>query len=598
MTRQPDLCFPESQDFPGGFTQNSMTSFRDLNPFVIVREFIQNSQDAILGTRQRKVVVRFQVEEIKTADIPGIASYKSAFEKAVQRCEEEASRGLNHQERIITNRICAALDQPTQSLLVVSDNGEGLAQSTMGAILADGESRKKDGAGGAYGNGHFAPFPASDLRYLLYAGINNGKWICSGHAVLASHYKGRTPRSANGYYINGNKAGARKYPGKSQCPPIVRKALREIEDGPGHGTAVLVTAFNYFQGSKATLRDAIAEAAVCNFFPAIYDRKLEIAVSAQDGGWVLNHSNLREVLSEYREKKRNKDFLSGQKANASFRALSGDPGKEVEIMGGKVQVHIARPAPTGKTRTNLFRNGMWITNSDKQKEGIPCFYNKFGNYESFEAAILVSAKAAPEFHDLIRRAEGATHISLNQKAILPEDKTELRRAFAELRDWLKAQARELTDDAYSPSDFLSFSSDAGESGAGGSPGMRGALTPFYRRASGHRRHEALGDTGLRGKGRGKKTGKKRGSTRSGNQKRPTLPPIFNVVVTPRDNGARKISLRSTQDCADLELRLLINDNQDPTTDRIWKDRVVKITGRKSMVFQWPLMPSLMGETQA
>ena len=576
MTRRPDLCFPESRDLPSGFTLHSMAGFRDINPSVIVREFIQNSYDAIQGTRRRKAIVRFQVKEIKMAEIPGADSYKGAFKKAVELHERDNGGSLTEQEQIIADRISEALHRRKQDLLIVSDNGEGLTPSTMGAILADGRSRKKPGAGGAYGNGHFAPFPASDLRYLLYGGINDGKWICSGHAVLASHHEGRSMRSANGYYINGNAGNVHEYPGKSQCPRLIMEALREIEEGPGHGTAILVPAFNYFGRPKPKFKDAIAEAAVCNFFPAIYNGKLEVVVDTQNEEWTLNRSNLREVLSAYRERKRNKGFLSGYKANASFQALSGSLGEEVEVMGGKVQVHIARPAPTGKTRTNLFRNGMWITNTDDQKGGIPCFYNKFGKYESFEALILVSAKTAPEFHNLIRRAEGARHITLDLEAV-PKDKAELRRVFAELRDWLKSRAREITDETYSPSDFLSFLDGAGESGAGQAPGMSGALTPFYRRASGHRRHEELGDTNVRGQGTGKKTGKKREGTRSGTRTRPMLPPCFTAVATPQGRGKRKIRIRCTQDCENLELRLFLNDNQDPTTDRIWKDRAAKIT---------------------
>ena len=580
MTRKPDLCFSESQDLPSGFTQFGMAGFRDINPSVIVREFIQNSHDALLGTRQRKAVVRFKVEEIQTADIPGIGSYKAAFKKAVKRREKESGGSLNDQEQIIANRIREALCRRRQDILIVSDNGVGLDKDSMKYILADGMSHKKDGAGGAFGNGHLAPFPTSDLRYLLYAGINTGKWICSGHAVLASHRDGRTSHSANGYYINGHVGDAHNYPGKAHCPPLIRKVLHEIEKGSGHGTAVLVTAFNNFRDTKSALKDVIAEAAACSFFPAIYDRKLEIIVDTQDEEWALNRFNLQDALGKYRENKRNRNFLSGHKANASFEALNSNTREEIEIMGGKVQVHIARPAPAGKTRVNLFRNGMWITNSDTSIGGIPRFYNQFGKYESFEALILVSAKIAREFHDLIRRAEGPRHNTLDLKAVPEEDQSQLRRAFAELRDWFKSQAREITDDPYSPSDFLSFLDGAGVGGAGGTLGMSGVLTPFYRRAPGRRRHEGPSGTDERGQGNGKKTGKKRGGTRSGTRKRPVLPSCFTAVATPQGKGKRKIRICCLQDCADLELRLYLNENQDPTTDRIWKDCAAKITSAK------------------
>ena len=594
MTRQPDLCFLESQDLPSGFTQFGMAGFRDINPSVIVREFIQNSHDALLDTRQRKAVVRFKAEEILTADIPGIGSYKAAFKKAVQRREKENGGNLTDQEKIIADRIREALRRRKQDILIVSDNGIGLDKDSMRAILTDGMSLKKDGAGGAFGNGHLAPFPTSDLRYLLYAGINAGRWICSGHAVLASHRDGRTSRSANGYYINGHAGDAHKYPGKSQCPPLIKKVLHDIEKRSDHGTAIIVTAFNNFRDTRPALKDAIAEAATCSFFPAIYDRKLEIIVDTQDEEWTLNRLNLQDTLDKYREKKRNKDFLSGHKANASFEALSDNTGEEIEVMGGKVRMHVARPAPTGRTRVNLFRNGMWITNSDSPTGGIPCLYNQFGKYESFEALILVSAKTSREFHDLIRLAEGPRHNSLDLRAVPEEDRRKLRGAFADLRDWFRQQAREVTDEPYSPSDFLSFPGGTGEDGAGRAPGMGGVLTPFYRRSPGHQRHADLSGTNERGQGKGKKTGKKRVGTRSGTRKRPVLPACFTAVATPQGPGKQKIRIHCMQDCDNLELRLFLNENQDPTTDRIWGDRVAKIAS--AMIDGIPVADEVLANT--
>ena len=68
------------------------------------------------------------------------------------------------------------------------DNGIGLNEQRMNALLSDGVSVKEGNATGTYGNGHHTAIPASDLRYVLYGGVTaSGERIGAGHAVLASH---------------------------------------------------------------------------------------------------------------------------------------------------------------------------------------------------------------------------------------------------------------------------------------------------------------------------------------------------------------------------------------------------------------------------
>ena len=68
------------------------------------------------------------------------------------------------------------------------DNGVGLNEQRMNALLSDGLSVKEGGATGTYGNGHSTAIPASDLRYVLYGGVTaDGQKTGAGHAVIASH---------------------------------------------------------------------------------------------------------------------------------------------------------------------------------------------------------------------------------------------------------------------------------------------------------------------------------------------------------------------------------------------------------------------------
>lgn len=579
MRKAPDLMFLESTDSVG-FTAAGIAGFGDINPSSVVRELIQNSLDAAQDAHEAKTVVRFSTATARTRDIPGIESYKSAFQKAVKRRTKE--NGPSDQEKMIVKAINDALGRNEQDVLIVSDNGVGLDRTRMHALLSDGVSSKGQHAAGAFGVGHMSVFPLSDLRYVLYGGICDGRWIASGHAVLASHdanFRDRTGRSANGYYLAGNKGRRHIYPEKRDLPQLVRGALSRIERSHGHGTAVIVPAFNRFK-EKTSLREAVSEAVACSFFPAVAAESLEVAVDDGNESWTLTSANLASALHEQKEKKRSRGYLAGQKAFFSHAALLHGERHKINVLGGLADVVVRHPADSGTTRINLFRKGMWITSSDRQTGGIPRLHSAFPDHEPFEALILVSARSAPEFHGLIRKAEGVTHNTLSLKLLTNEDEKRLRSAFEEIRQYLGNLVPKFSDQPYSPSDFLVFGIEGNASSgqrAGWSYG--GALIPIHRRVSGQR----SGGTGPDGGGSGGNGGKGLDSEKKpppGRSKRPALPSSFTAVVTPAGERRKKIRVRCTEDCDDLELRLVVDDRADVTTDRLWPDRMARIETAK------------------
>ena len=579
MRKAPDLMFLESTDSVG-FTAAGISGFGNINPSSIVRELIQNSLDAAQDAQEPKTIVRFSTATTRTRDIPGIESYRSAFRKAVKRRTKE--NGPSDQEMMIVEAISHALNRDEQDVLIVSDNGIGLDKTRMHALLSDGISSKEQHAAGAFGVGHMSVFPLSDLRYVLYGGICDGRWIASGHAVLASHdadRRDRIGRSANGYYLAGNKGRMHIYPEKRDLPRLVRDALSGIERSHGHGTVVIVPAFNRFK-EKTSLRDAVSEAVACSFFPAVAEGSLVVAV--EDGGEsrTLTSANLTSVLGEQKEKKQGGGYLAGQKAFFSHAALLQGERHKIDVLGGSADVVVRHPAESGTTRINLFRNGMWITNSDRRTGGIPRLHSAFPDHEPFEALILVSARSAPNFHGLIRKAEGVMHNSLSLKLLTSEDEKRLRGAFGEIRQFLGNLVPKFSDQPYSPSDFLVFGFD-GNASSGPTAGWSygGALIPIHRRVSGQR----SGGVGPDGGGSGGDGGKDPESERKpppGRSRRPALPSNFTAVVTPAGERRKKIRIRCTEDCDDLELRLVVDDRADVTTDRLWPDRVARIETAK------------------
>lgn len=578
---QPDLVFLESTDLVG-FTAAGISSFRDISANAIVRELIQNSLDAAQLARTPKAVIRFSTTAVETKDIPGIKSYQSAFCKAVQRRTEET--GLSDQDMMVVHAISEALNRDHSEVLVVADNGIGLDEKRMFALLSDGVSDKGKNAAGAFGVGHMSLFPVSDLRYILYSGICNGQWISSGHAILASHFENerdRSGRSANGYFLAGNSGCKHIYPEKTGMPPLIRSALSKIERGDGHGTAVIVLGFNRFK-ETTSLKDAVSKATACSFFPAVDEGQLEVVVDDSGASWTLKSGNLSEVIDGYKEQKRERDFLSGRKAYFSYNALVHGRRHDVSVLDGMVNIVVQHPAKSKTTRINLFRNGMWITNSDRNSGGIPHLYSAFSEYESFEALILVTAQAASQFHDLIRKAEGPSHNRLDLKLLEDSDRKHLRQAFAEISEFLKNLIPKFSDEPYNPSDFLALSHSAEKSPSGPRYGWdyHGVVTPIHRRISmQHSVGANPGGVSSRNTG-GESESSGRTTTPDPPPRRPALPSNFTAVVTPAGPGRKRIRIRCTEDCNELELRLVVDDRTDVTTDRIWPDRLASIKNAK------------------
>ena len=186
MSKRPDLKFGPGTSI--GFTPAGIAAFTNLRPEAVVRELIQNALDAAGEAEERTAFVRFRLTRKNTNAIPGIRSYRKALESAVKTHKEMMGGELPRQAELVVGTIKGALSKRTQDILSVLDNGIGLNERRMNALLSDGVSAKHGNATGTYGNGHTVAIPASDLRYILYGGVtDNGRRIGAGHAVLASH---------------------------------------------------------------------------------------------------------------------------------------------------------------------------------------------------------------------------------------------------------------------------------------------------------------------------------------------------------------------------------------------------------------------------
>lgn len=558
---------------PSGFTPSGIAGFSDLRPAAVVRELIQNSLDAAVEAGVPTATVRFRLTRCNRRDVPGTESHRKAFWAAAKTHEDMGGGSLPSQAERVVRVISSALKKKEQDVLAVLDNGIGLDPTKMTALLSDGVSAKSGAATGTFGNGHTVAIPASNLRYVLYGGVTrDGARIGSGHAVLASSVKPlqKYQTSGDGFLVNGFRNGSYEYCTGDSLPPLIAANLDEIEQIAGHGTAVIITAFNNFR-SKASLWDMVSKAAACNFFPAISQGRLIVQVEDRRPGQsdalrVLDASTLRVVLEANRKEKRSSAFLSGHRAFDAHEALQSGKHYSFTTELGELQISI-RELSSGTPRVDLFRNGMWITDD----KNLPRFYYAFQDRKPFHALLLLDSSSGGRLHELVRNAEGPLHdkLDIKQRLLKPEAK-QLRSAFDEIRQWLKSVVPEIGSTSYSPDDFLTL--DFGGDGTGGKSkrSFWGSPVAVTRRDPGYTYGERLP---MPGGGSGGKRKPKPPDPSEKPRPRPVLRPQFRVASIPLEGGQRRIHLECQEECKDAELRLCLDENVDATCDSLRRDEI-------------------------
>ena len=483
--------------------------------------------------------------------------------------------------------ITAALDQATCSVLAVLDNGIGLDATTMDALLSDGTSAKQDAATGSYGNGHMVAIPASDLRYVLYGGVRqDGTRIGAGHAVLASHTKAGDEhhRDADGYLVRGFGGGAEghlyDYAAGKAVPPLIDRELDVVADRWGHGSAIVVPAFNSFREDGATLWDLVSFAAACGFFAAIHHGRLrvEVAEPGTDAVRVLDSETVAKVLEDHKERKRrrSRSALSGERAFGAWQTLKTGSRHSLTTTLGSVAIHLRHPAPSGMVRVDLCRNGMWIVD----RSHIPGYYGKFADRQPFDAVILVDAETGGEAHRLIRKAEGPLHNNLSTKLLSKREGRDLRSALNAIRECIHGLVPEVGADTYSPDDVLVL-----ETGGVDGPGAKSGPMSFWgmpvevgRRALAPVRQQESGGDGQPESPPPVKGGsaKRPRSGGTGSTQTSRSPQRFSSVVVPTGVGSCAVQLRCMREVEDAELSLRVDENNDVTCDHLWADERVRI----------------------
>ena len=462
------LHFPPTAKIDG-FT-NAVTS-GSVYAEGVVRELLQNALDAAISAG-RRADVHLTVARVDVADIPGFADYKSAFQAAFdERLRDRGQLTLDEENAI--GRILEVLDAGEAKVLFCCDNGIGLGDERMRAVLSQGNSDKPSKGAGSFGLGHLAAFAASDLRYVLYAGRRAEDHVISGHAIVATHPAGdgsSSRRSADGYWAVPEESFNLKTArfGRS-VPRMLEAQVERIEQS---GTVVAILGFNHFREAEPRRAfDDIVRVASVNFLGAIQKKKMVVRVSDEtlDADQVIDHGTLERCLARIRKQKRSRrgaggGWLPGEQAYRAYETLHRGEKLSVPPLDGDVPDQSARvffrSLPSSeRTRVQVFRDGMWITYRAPHLE-----YHAFGKVKPFDAVVLLDDPGSERkgtLYDLVRGAEGPAHRHLERRRLSPESRRMLANKLKGLAHLLSEHAGTLaTDEGFAPEGFAVFPGDA------------------------------------------------------------------------------------------------------------------------------------------
>ena len=577
-SKQANLLFEIGS--PSGF--GVLAEQSDLDPTTIVRELVQNSLDAAREAGQEQAIIRFEIAEHDIDDIPAIDRYKEVFEKAKKSSKKQYDGTLPDTAQSIVNAMEEKIKASKIETLFVTDNGIGLNEGRMAALLAEGISYKSRDGAGSFGYGHTTVIPASDLRYILYGGFFNGTKIAAGHAVLAAFEEDNEIKGKDGYFVikkTGQIDNPFKYPNNKDIPIIIKNKLDSIEKEWGDsGSVVVIPGFNYFKEDHLHLWSYVKKAAACNFFVAIAQGKLriefrdkirnELLKSLGDSDartssslFSLNKNSINQVLSEFKDEKRAK-FLSGYKANKAYEAANLGKTHEIKTVLGTVKIKLYALSAGGITQVDLCRNGMHITGR------VPKLMQAdFEDYAPFHCLILTDASDDGEFHRLIRKSEPPKHNEIALNRLEREERKKVQQAFEDIKTFIKEYITKLDTNEFGIDDVLNLKSlgiDAIE-----------VLPPRTRTGGNSRAGDGIGGGG----------GNAGGGGSDGSFKKSGRSVLFRATAVQTGKRSYDVQIALEESKNDNEIRFSLDEGLDLTcSDSAAEDFVylknIKVNGEK------------------
>ena len=237
------------------------------------------------------------------------------------------------------------------------------------------------------------------------------------------------------------------FPSNGEIPSFLDSQLDIVERDSGSGSVVVITAFNDFlEDDEDSCVETILTTAAKHFFPSIRSGQLVVSVIRNSEVKVLDKSSLGDIISKNVKNTRTGDPFSNEKAYKAYQTFIVADEQVVETTYGKIIIHI-RQSPQERTRINLFRSGMWIT------DVLP--RNRLGNYSGykpFNALVLIEPPS--EAFKLVRKSEGEKHLDISANRLADEDRKNFNVLFMEIRDKIIEGLEKSETELFSPDSFM------------------------------------------------------------------------------------------------------------------------------------------------
>ena len=472
---EAQIHFREGYDLEG-FSSSKTSNVSESDSTTIIRELIQNSVDAAKTIDRPKTFIRFEIDEIDSSMLPGFPNIKEAFKQAVKTQEKLFKGDIPNVQQEIIGLFNDNLKKSKCSILSVSDNGVGLTQDKMQALLADGISAKESDGGGAHGYGHLTVLPSSGIRLVYYGGHSESEIrIGSGHCIVASFQDGQTGRNPDGYLVSGLKndmLSPYEFLKGEDIPGLISEKLDIISKEWGSGTVVQVPFFNFFKRNRDDLWKLIKKAAATNFFACFKDDEIVVEYVHKHGIKRLDSGNIEAVLREFSYEKISGSFIAGSKALDCYETIKY--GKEIQLKTdiGTVTARIRHNVGSkGGSRIDLCRNGMWIVYSNNPQKRLPSLQvSAFEGYEKFHLVILLKASDDKnhkngKIHKLVRNAEPPLHDAVIVDRVGEKSKKLLQDAFKCMQKEIKEHLNPINPNVIPMDDFLKIEKEGDGQGA-------------------------------------------------------------------------------------------------------------------------------------
>ena len=449
---KPELVF-EPGVTPNGFTRGDLSE-KIGDSDTIVRELLQNSLHAsMVKGDERESEVILSIQDRPLGELPGLAKYREVFGSA-RSLRQKISNEQSNSDKTVISRIESVLFGDTVRVLFCRDNGIGVDQRRMTNLLSEGLNETNTGPG-SQGVGHITAFSASDLRYVLYAGryrddVGYGT-IAGGQAILAAHVYDSKNFGGQGFW---RRPDADLFDrDRENFPTEIPELFTDhLPSGEETGTVVAITGFDCFRMGNGDLDavqeavDEIARIAALNFLVAIWQGAMSVRIQApsQTDAWV-DKKSVSELLRDPEGHRSSTDHLDGMQAARTYTTL--ERGEQVSLPaldGVDVRFRSLADEPGARSRVQVFRDGMWITNGPPKLQRIP------GKIKPFDAVVMLSNG---KLYDLVRKSEGPQHRKIETTRLDMTEKRGLDRMFQDIQRALFERAGEYDGTKFTPPDW-------------------------------------------------------------------------------------------------------------------------------------------------